>query len=86
MGDKKLGIFCGNLEEVANDYQISTSAGGVLERIEGWVHSTVKMAPLKVSWPLVIETRIRRYFLQTSHTKSYTYMYSGVWCSGKSTE
>lgn len=63
-----------------------TSAGGVLERIEGWVHTAVKMAPLKVLGPLVIETRTRSYFLQTSHTKSYTYMYSGVWCSEKSTD
>lgn len=70
LGDKKVGILCGNLEEMANDYQASTSAVRELERIEGWgVHTAVQMAPLKALRPLVIERRARRYFLQISNTK-----------------
>ena len=55
LGDEKLGILCGNLEEVAHGYQMSTSAVRVLERAEGWTHTAVKMAPLKAWGALVIE-------------------------------
>lgn len=81
LGDKTRGMLCGNLEEAANDYQASTSAVRLLERIEGGVHTAVKMTPLKALGPRVIERRAWRYFLQTSHTKTYTYIYNEVWCS-----
>lgn len=84
LGDKKLGILCGNLEEVANDYHRRTSAMRVLERVEGGVHATVKMASLKALGPLVIQRRAWRYFLQTNRSKAY--VYNGVWCSTNSND
>lgn len=48
LGDKKLGIFCGNLEEVVNDYYRRILVMRVLERVEGGVYVIVKMVFLKV--------------------------------------
>lgn len=81
-----MGVLSGNREEVANDYQTSTSAVRVLERIEGWMYTAIRMASLKALGDLVIERRAWRYFLQTSHPQTYAYTCNGVWCGEKSTD
>lgn len=86
LGDEKLGVLCGNLEEAAHGYQTSTSAVRVLERTEGWMHTAVKMAPLKARRVLVTERGHGDISSKQVIQKTHTWMYNGVWCSEKSTD
>lgn len=81
--DKKLSVLCGNLEEVANDYQASTSAVRMLELRD--VCTQLSGCHLgRYGGVACNREKVWRYFLQTSHTKTHTCVYSGVCCSEKS--
>lgn len=60
--------------------------GDMLERTEGWVHAAVELAPLKALGSHVIEGRVWRDFLHSSHPNTYTRMCHRVWCGKKSAD
>lgn len=67
---------------VANDYQASTSAVRMLELRD--VRTQLSGCHLgRYGGVACNREKVWRYFLQTSHTKTHTCVYSGVWCSEK---